>query len=413
MFSGAEIAILSLRKTRIDELVESGHSGADAVANLRQNPEQFLATVQVGITVVGATAAAYSGQSIAERLTPWIAAVEPLAASAERIAFLVVVAGVSYLSLVLGELVPKSLALRAGEPYALGIGRPLAALSWLTRPLVWLLTFSSNAVLRLFGDSTSFSETRLSSDELQQLVGEAASAGTLDPSAGEIASRAFDLSELDASSVMVPRHEIVAIHRDASMDELARLVCAHGYSMYPVVDDDLDSMTGFIEARDALAQARSTPETTIAELIRTMPFIPSTMAATTVLRTLQEARAHMAGVVDELGTITGVVTITDLMEELVGERLGGGEEAVEGVHRQADGSWLIDAGLGLHEVNRTLGVELPESESYATVAGLVLERAGRIPVVGDRFTVEGYDIEVTEATHRRIKRVRLMANPTA
>jgi putative hemolysin len=407
VFSGAEIAILSLRRTRLDELVEAGDGGAEAVSRLRQNPEQFLATVQVGITVVGASAAAYSGQSLSDRIAPWIASVGPLASSAQEIAFVLVVAGVSYLSLVLGELVPKSLALRAGEPYALAIGRPLASLAWAARPLVWLLTASSNVVLRLFGDRTSFSESRLSSEELQQMVGEAASAGTLDPSAGEIASRAFDFGELDASSVMVPRHEIVGVQRDATLDDLARLVSEHRHSRYPVHDGDLDSMTGFIEARDMLARGRSEPDLNLADHIQAMPFIPASMPATAVLRALQEARVQMAGVVDEQGTITGVVTLTDLMEELVGERLGGGEASVDGVKRQPDGSWHIEAGVGVHEVNRSLGVELPEGEGYATIAGLVLDMAGRIPAPGERFEVEGHTLEIIEATHRRIKRVRL------
>lgn len=195
IFSGAEIATVTLRRTCLEQLLVEGKRSARAVAELRKNPERFLATVQVGITVVGVAAAAYGGETLAQRLANQLASRHPLLADyTHSLAFAVVVTALSFLSLVVGELVPKSLALRASEPYALLVGRPLVALAQLARPIIWVLTTASNAILELFGDRTSFTEARMSPDELKALLEEAGEAGALHPSASDIASRAIELT---------------------------------------------------------------------------------------------------------------------------------------------------------------------------------------------------------------------------
>ena len=208
IFAGSEIAIVSLRRTRLQQLVDEGRRGAQTLAALRGEPERFLATVQVGITIVGTTAAAFGGSTIAVHLEPLIASVPWLADEAEEIAFAAVVALISYLSLVLGELVPKSLALRVGESYALMMAKPLLALSWIAKPVVWLLTASSNVVLRPFRDRTNFMEARISKEEILQMVDEASKAGTLHEHASEIASRALAFDKLPLRDVMIPRDRI-------------------------------------------------------------------------------------------------------------------------------------------------------------------------------------------------------------
>lgn len=224
IFAGAEIAVIALRKSRLAQLVDEGRAGARSILALRNEPERFLATVQVGITVVGATAAAFSGASLAARLTPVLERVPAISHVAEDVALAIVIAVVSYLSLVFGELVPKSIALRASEAYALLAARPLRALAWLARPLIWFLTSSSNLVLRPLGDSTSFTESRLSPDELQQLVEEAAKVGSLDEGTSEIASRALDFGSLTAADVMIPRNRVNGIPRNASPADVRRIL---------------------------------------------------------------------------------------------------------------------------------------------------------------------------------------------
>lgn len=405
VFSGAEIALLALRRTRIGELVEEGRFGARAVAALRADPEALLATVQVGITVVGAAAAAFGGSSIAAELGEGLRPL--LGERADGVAFVLVVAGISYLSLVLGELVPKSLALRTAEGYALVVAPPLAALAQGARPLVWLLTSSSNLVLRLFGDRTSFSESRLSAEELRQLIDEAATAGTVQPEVGEIAARALEFHELDVSAVMVPAGDITCLRRDAPVADLAELARTRGHARVIVHDGGMDQVVGYVVVREVLARAHAEPTFAVADAIHPVPYVPDTLPAPRALRDLQHRRVPFALVVDEQGTVRGLVTIEDLVEELVGEILSEGDLPVENLRREADGAVWMRASTPLHEVDRALGTALAESGSASTVGGLVLSLAGKIPAPGARWQVDDWEVEVADATQRRVKAVRL------
>ncbi len=406
VFAGAEIAVLSLRKTRLAELVDDGSRAAEALLRLRQDPESFLATVQIGITVIGASAAAFGGAAVAEDLAPVLARIPGLAGVADKLSLGIVVASVSTLSLVLGELVPKSLALRAGEPYALLIGRPLAALSWTARPLVALLTGASNLVLRLFGDRTTFTEARLSRDEIQQLVEEATTAGSVDEHAGEIASRALEFSSLDAYTVMVPRATIAMVPKSADAHALATVARQSRHGRLPVYDANPDDIVGFVNVRDALAAAMLDDAWSLADFVHPVIFVPDAMPAPTLLRKMQADRVSLALVIDEQGTLVGLVSMEDLVEELVGEIMGENDVARTGLVRQPDGSWMIAGDFPLHELDRAIGIELPEGD-FSTVAGLCIARAGHIPQAGERVEVEGAELEVIEATPRRVRLLRL------
>lgn len=412
LFSGAEIALLSIRKTRLQELIEGGNQRAQAVARLREHPEGFLATVQIGITVVGATAAAFGGASVAERLAPVLAAVPGLAEASHSLALGIVVVGVSFLSLVLGELVPKSLALRAAEDYALLLARPLEALAWVARPLVLLLTGASNLVLRVFGDRTTFTETRLSREEIQQIMEEAATAGSVDPDAGEIASRALDFSTLDAYTVMVPRSEVMLLPKHSNVQDIAEATRRSGLSRIPLFEDTPENIVGFVNVRDVLATAALGEDRAPSEMLHSVLFVPDGMPATAVLRTLQDKHAHLAIVLDEQGTFVGLVTVEDLVEELVGEILSENDRPRSTILREPGDSWMIAGNTPLHEVNRVVGIELPEGD-FATIAGLCLHLAGFIPTTGTTLlTEDGASLEVVEATPRKIKRVRLRRAPS-
>ncbi|WP_224242905.1 hemolysin family protein [Hyalangium gracile] len=412
IFAGAEIALLSVRKTRLQELIEAGSSSARAVLALRDNPERFLATVQIGITVVGATAAAFGGASLAQPLAGVLEGLGVSAASAEELAFALVVGLVSYLSLVVGELVPKSLALRYAERYALLISRPLRGISRLMKPVVWLLTFSSNLVLRLFGDKTSFTESRLSAEELQQLVEEAAKAGSVHPGTGDIASRAFEMAELTAAEVMVPRPRVVSLRRHASPEEIKRVLLEEGHSRMPVYEDTPDHIVGYVIAKDLLGVALEKDLIVMEDVLRPAFFVPETTRAMDLLRQMQERRTPMAIVVDEQGGMSGLVTMEDLLEELVGEIFSEHEEPPESFRREPDGAILVEAEASIRDTNRALGLELPEGESFSTVGGLCLSLAGAIPAPQTRLTLpDGTVLEVVEASPRRVKRVRIRPAP--
>jgi putative hemolysin len=408
VFAGAEIAIISVRKTRLAQLVDEGRSSARAVRQLRDQPERFLATVQVGITIVGATAAAFGGAALARRIAPYVARAPALEPYADPVSLALVVALVSYLSLVLGELVPKSLALRASERYALVMGRPLLALSSLARPIVWLLTLSSNAVLRPFGDRTTFTEARLSAEELEQLVDEAERVGTLDAPTAEIASRALAFRELTAADVMVPRSRIVALPRDATQQELKRLLLEEGRTRMPVFDGTLDGIVGYVLAKDLAAMAWEKELIVLADLLRPVQFVPATAKPVRVLRDMQQRRSHIAVVVDEHGGVAGLVTLEDLVEELVGDIVGEQEQPEALIQPEAGGAALVRGDAPIREVNRALALDLPEGEGYTTIAGLCIAVAGSVPERGTRVRApDGTEIEIVEASPRVVRLVRV------
>ncbi|QSQ18082.1 hemolysin family protein [Myxococcus landrumensis] len=409
VFAGAELAVISLRRTRLKELMEQGSSSAKAVEALRADPERFLATVQIGITVIGATAAAFGGASIANRLAPVLANLGLPAETADEVALAGVVVIVSYLSLVLGELVPKSLALRAGERYALLIGPPLRGLSWLMRPVVWFLTASSNVVLRLFGDKTNFSESRLSAEELQALVEEAAKQGSLDPRAGEIASRAFEMGELTVGELMVTREQIIALRRHASAEEIRQTLLEHGHSRMPVFEGTMDNIVGYVIAKDLLGVAWEGHLIVLEDVMRPAFFLVETMRAMDALKELQRRRMQLAVVVDERGGVVGLLTIEDLVEEMVGDILSESEMPEELVMRESPVAAVVQGSAAIRDINRELGLDLDENQDYSTVAGLSIALAGgAIPEPGTKLqTKNGLELEVLEASPRRVRTVRI------
>lgn len=409
VLAGAEIAIVSIRKTRLQELAAHGSTSARAVLRLRQEPENFLATVQIGITVVSSTAGAFGGARFAADLTPFFERWEIMRPQAHFIAMTLVVALVSYLSLVLGELVPKSLALKSSEPYALFMGRPLLALSWIARPLVRMLTASSNLVLKLFGDRTDFMEARLSPDELRALVKEATDAGTVHPQAGEIAARALDISRLRANDVLIPRHEVAAVPLDASEEELRLAIGDQPHTRVVVYEDQIDHVLGWVSIKDILDSVWTRSPVVLRELLRTPLFVPTFKPAVELLDELRDHAQPFAIVIDERGGFAGIVAMEDLIGELVGEVF---DERAALVHREPDGSVLLDATVTVRDVNRALGARLPESTDWHTVAGLLLERLASIPVNGDTVTLDdGTTLEVLEASPSHVRLVRLSFAP--
>jgi putative hemolysin len=305
--------------------------------------------------------------------------------------------------------VPKSLALRNAERYALFIGGALLGLSWIARPAVWFLTATSNLILRLFGDHTTFTEARHSPEELQQLVEEATKAGQVNPNAGEIASRAFDFAGLSVAKVMVPRSRIIAIPRRASLDEVRALVLESGHTRMPVFDADLDDLSGYINVKDLIAVSWERPLFILEDIIRPAYFVVQTMRAVDLLEEMKLRRMQFAVVVDELGVTAGIVTLEDLIEELVGEIASEHSVAEPPMTRaEPDGAFLVRGAAAVRDVNRELDLELPEEEGWSTVAGLCLELAGRIPPTGEVLRVpDGTTLEIADATERQVLTVRV------
>lgn len=413
VFAGAEIAIVSVRKTRLQELLDDGRRGAKALLALRGQPERFLATVQVGITVIGATAAAFGGATLAEHLAPVLESIDGLAPYADDVAFVTVVLSVSYLSIVIGELVPKSLALRSSERYALAIAGPLLGLSWLARPIVWLLSSSANLVLKPFGDTTTFTETRHSAEELQRLVQEAAKAGTIPPDTGEIVIRALELPELRAADVIVPRQDVIMLPHDASHEQLLRVAKEHPYNRLPVYEDRFDNVVGYVSMKDLLPRALEGAPLAIRQIMRPAFFVPESKRAVELLQDMRDRRLPFAVVVDEQGGLAGIVTFEDLVEEIVGDIFSEHTRKVpQLIMKEHGGTAVVSGATPIREINRALGVELPEEGDYTTVAGLSLALAGKVPNNGEVLSLpNGITLEMVDVSPRRVRSVRVRPPP--
>jgi putative hemolysin len=406
LFSGAEIAVLTATKGIVQQRVVLRDRGAVAVHALREQPERFLATVQIGITVVGAAAAAFGGASIARDLSPRLEGV--FGENAHEISMVIVVASVSFLSLVLGELVPKSLALRYSNKYAFLIGRPLLGLSRIMRPLVWFLTTCSNVVLKLFGDKTSFTEARMSRDELRELVEEAAKTGSVDPKSSEIAARALEFGDVMVAEVMVRRDRIAAIPRDAKPEEVQRVLLEEGHSRMPIFEREIDRVVGYVVARDVLALAWEQNLIALDDIMRPLIYVPLSARIGAVLREMQAKRIQIAIVVDEHGGTAGLVTIEDLVEELVGDIFGENDLPEQTLRMEPDGSALVPGWVPTRKVNRMLHTTLPIARESTTIAGLCMALALTVPPVGSKLaTPDGTTLEIVEASPRRVRMVRV------
>jgi putative hemolysin len=410
VFSAAEIAVVSLRRSRVRQLVDEQRVGARALVELRARPERFLATVQVGITVVGTTAAAFGGASLARHLEPTLRRIPGLEQGAEELALGIVVGALSYLSLVVGELVPKSLALRYGEGYALLIARPLQLLSRVVKPVVWLLTATSNLLLRPFSDRTDFLETRVSKEELQQMVEEAAETGELGEEAGELASRALAFDRLTLAEVMIPRNRIDAVSLRATPAEQRRSMLATRRTRTPIYDANLDDLAGYVSAKDVLVRVwKEDQGIDFASLVRPVKMFPETVPALEVLRFMRREHVRVALAVDEHGAVSGMVTFEDLMEEIVGEVFSEHEKTGEPIDRQADGSAVLHGQTPIREINRALALELEEPEGVTTIGGLCSHLACGVPNRGARLAANhGVVLVVLDATDKSVRRVRLI-----
>ncbi|MBP6632365.1 MAG: HlyC/CorC family transporter [Kofleriaceae bacterium] len=407
LFAGAEIAVLSVRKTRLREFARRRDKRALAVEALRDQPERFLATVQIGITLVGTGAAALGGAALAKSLIP-VAEAAGAGAYADEVAFGFVIALISFLELVLGELVPKSLALRFSDRYSFMVARPLLALSQIMRPLVWFLTACSNVVLRLFGDRTTFTEARLSRDELQQLVEEAAKTGSVDPRASEIASRALGFGEITVAEVMVPRSRVVALRRAAPPEEVQRVILEQGHSRMPVHEGSLDHIVGYVVARDVLALSWQQGLVVLEDILRPPFQVSEGARALDVLREMQKRRTQLAIVTDESGGLAGLVTIEDLIEELVGDIFSEDDVPESYLVREPGGTAVVQGWVPVRKVNRELGLDLPVGRDRTTLAGLCMALAQSIPQAGERVTTEnGTVLEIVESSARRVRKVRI------
>jgi putative hemolysin len=405
-FAGAEIAVISARPSHVRPLAERGSRRAASLLRLKAEPDRFLATVQIGVTVVGTLASAVGGVAAIERLEPIFAAVPItwLRNVAEPLAVGCVVFLISYATLVVGELMPKSLAVRHAEALALVVARPIEWLSRVSGAAVTVLTASTGILLRSIGQKAEAQSPFHTLEDLRALVREAEQQGLV---AGALVRGVFEIQDREVRAVMRPRSQVVGIPRSATLAEAVRLAKESGYSRFPIVDRDLDDIHGLLHARDLYEAALSARGGTVGALGRPTLVVPETKKASELLAEMRRVRIHMAIVVDEHGSTVGLTTLEDLFEIIVGEIEDEHELPAERVRVLGEGRLEADAARSVRELNSQQNLLLPESGNYVTLAGLVLERLGTIPRGGEQVDAPPYRLTVVDVDGRRITRVRI------
>ena len=395
-FAGSEIALISLRQAQIDRLAQRGRAGR-ALANLAQDPNEFLATVQIGITLAGFLASATAATAFADELAPTL---EFLGGAARPAAIVAVTMVLTFLTLVVGELAPKRIAMARAERWALLAARPLRGLGAVSRPAVWLLGISTDAVVRLAGVRPGEQQQDVSDEELRDLL---LSRSGFRPQR-EILEGALDVGDRVLREILVPRRSVTTVPPDATVAEAITALREAGHSRAPLCDD-LDHVAGVVHLND-LAGA----DGTVATLVREALYLPETLPVLDALRALQQGRQSLAVVVDEHGGGAGIVSLEDVLEEIVGEIYDEFDRDHQAVVREDDGSILLDGTFPLHELS-DIGVELPDTD-VTTVAGVILEQLGRVPAAGDEVAVGDWRLCAVEVDERAVKRVRLRPRRT-
>jgi putative hemolysin len=406
-FAASEIAIISMRRSKTKELVKNNDGRAKTVLFFQKNPEKFLATIQVGITLASTFAAAFGGLSIVSKLKPILedTGIEIISNNAESIAFIFVVLSVAYLSLIFGELVPKSVALRFADKTALFVSYPIKMAYFIFYFFVKLLTFSSNLVLKPFKDETSFSESKLSEEEIRYLIEESRQAGTIEKREHQFLENVFDFGDLEVSKVMVPHNKIIAFDVNDSPRRIIHQLMKRNYSRIPIFDDDRDNIIGILYSKDIMAKLARKQKIKIKELIRPPLFVPSTQRLHDVLQQFKKEKMHMAVVLDEHGGVDGIVTLEDILEELVGEISDETDLVQTEILKQKDGTYLVEGSTTITYFNEMLKSSLPEDAQYNSVSGFLLEQLRRMPKNGEKYNYGNLHFIIKEATQKRIKQV--------
>lgn len=408
LFAAAEIAVVVTRKSRLRQLVEDGLERAKVLLSFKENPDRFLATIQIAITFVGVLASAIGGATIAVGLIkPAIERIPIgfISASSEAISIGIVTVVITYFSLVFGELIPKSIALIYPETVGLKLSRFISLISRIFAFFVKILTFSTNLILRPLGRKTFTERAYITEEEVKMLIREGGEQGVFEPTEQELIHSVFEFTDMSAKEVMVPSTQMVTINLGMSIEEIRSVIAEEQFSRYPVIGNDLNDIRGILYAKDFL-NAVASGEVDIRKLIKPPFFIPETMKISNLLKEMQKRRVHMALVIDEYGGVSGLVTLEDLLEEIVGEIRD--EYDIESpVIQLNEKTYIIDASISLRDLREDYGIEMPESPEYETLGGYLLTVLQKIPKTGDVIEQKDKRIIISDMVGQRISKVRL------
>lgn len=406
LFAMSEMALVSSKPARLKARVEAGDKGASVALSLLEDPSRLLSSVQIGITLVGVFAGAYGATAFSSDLSPVLAKAFPrFAERADEAAFALVVVAITYLSLVIGELVPKRIALSAPELIASVAARPMKFVAYLAHPAVSLLRLSTEGVIAALGLSR-VKPDQVSEEEILHMVAEGETSGAIGSEEREMIEGVLDLPDRNIRSIMTPRTEVVWIDTTSTQAETLAEIAASGHSRFPVARGDADEIAGIVQTKDLLGAVAATGAIDLEKTMRKPVFVPETLSVATLLDALSHSEVRMAIVVDEHGVFAGIVTAADMLGAIAGARAFSPADRITPAVRRADGSWLIDGMTPVEDFERLLGAKgFADPENYSTLAGLIVQTLQRIADVGDVIEIRDVKFEVADIDGRRIDKV--------
>ena len=410
LFAMAEIAVVSARKARLQQRAEEGDSGAKIALELANSPSRFLSTIQIGITLVGIFAGAYGGATVAEGLAVYFTAFPSLAPYAEVLSITLVVLVITYLTLIFGELVPKRIALNDAENLAAAVAKPMRFLSVIAAPVVFILSRSTEAVLRIMGIRET-EEPPVTEEEIKIMLEEGTEAGIFEKAELSMVEGVFDLGDRRVASMMTPRPDIIALDLDDPDEENLRMMILSGRSNFPAFREDLNSIVGMVSVKNVLARMVEKGSRDIMGAVTNPFFVPETISVLKLLESFKETGVHSALVTDEYGSIQGLVTLHDILEAIVGDVRTAGEPVETPIVVREDGSWLIDGSTPVEDIKEILSVGTfpgEEEGQYHTIAGLIMYILNRIPRTGDHIELGEKRYEVVDMDGNRVDKVMVM-----
>lgn len=409
----AEIAIISAKKSRLQQLANEGNSRAQAALDISKSPIRFLSTVQIGITLVGIFAGVFGGATIAEDLAKYINTIPLLAPYAQFLALTIVVSSITYLSLVVGELVPKRIALSSPEKIAVFMARPMNKVSMLTSPVVWLLSTSTDTILRIIGIKDRITPV-ITDEEIKMLLREGTQTGAFELAEKDIVERTMRLSDKKVNSLMTPRKEIVWLDIDSPFKVIRNKITKKPHAHFPVCRDSLDKVVGVIRTENVLVDFLAEEKINLKKLLLKPLFIPESMDGLKVLELFKKSGIHMALVADEYGNTQGLISLADILEEIVGDIPTINELDEEEIIKRDNGTFLVDGLVSVEELKEHFNIKkLPGEKTgeYHTVGGFVTNKIGRIPVTGDNFEIGNFTFEVMDMDGNRVDKILIIPIP--
>lgn len=405
----AEIAIVSSRKIKLQKMSKKGNKGADIALKLSESPNEFLSAVQIGITLIGILAGAFGGATLSVYLDTYLSGFNLIADYSQSLSIVIVVLMITYLSLIIGELVPKRMALNNPEKISVKIARPMQILSKVTSPLVSVLSFSTDFLLLLIGSKKDI-DSAVTEDEIKLLIEEGLEAGTVEKEEEDIIKRVFRLDQQRIGTLMTPKTEIIWLDLDDPSEEIKKQIINSERSIFPVGKDELNNFLGVIQTKDILGSILQGESVNIEPNLKNPLIIPETLPIMDVLTLFKNNRnyVHMAMVVDEYGSIEGLITLNDILEVLVGDIPSVDEPDEPKATLRDDGSWLVDGYLSAEEFKEILDIEkLPDEYqgNYNTVGGFIMSYIGKVPTTGEKFQWSGIEFEIVDMDGHHIDKI--------